>query len=309
MAFYRDHIQGFRLTPNLQQEVEKMLAPLARHGAESIVASLEAQGPTEGFGGMWEQSLRYSKELEQRGGEIEWETWTVTDPEGIERSREGGYGEPVYLPPLNNAIAASLSVSWTNSSPGSTRISLDIAGTGCRLEIEAHPDDIVDLKVLVLNVLRRFVDPDLLPAPATFKVFIGHGGDPQWKYLYKTLNSVEGMRAEAFESAERAGFHTLVVVDQMVRSSSVAVVVMTGEDTDATGQLRARENVVHEVGFCQGALGIQNTIVLLEEGVSEPSNIKGLTQIRFPRGALIDIEERIVKVLEERKQVFEYQQG
>jgi len=310
MAFFREYIDGFRLTPELRPEVERMLAPLARLGAERVVVGMEANGPTVGFEGMYEMGLQISRDLARDGGRVDWDTWTVTGLDGIERSREGGiYQEPLYLPPLDDARAASLCVSWTSNSPVQPKIAMDIFETGCRLEIQAHPDEIVDLKVRVLEVLNQFVDPELLPTPPTFKVFIGHGGDPQWKYLYKTLNNIEGTRAEAFESAERAGFHTLVVVDQMVRSSSVAIVVMTGEDTDARGQLRARENVVHEVGFCQGALGVENTIVLLEEGVSEPSNIKGLTQIRFPRGALIDVEARILEVVEQRRQIFEYQQG
>lgn len=58
---------------------------------------------------------------------------------------------------------------------------------------------------------------------------------------------------------------------------------MTGED-EVDGKLRARENVVHEVGLFQGRLGFGRAIVLLEEGCEEFSNIQGLGQIRFPKG-------------------------
>lgn len=71
--------------------------------------------------------------------------------------------------------------------------------------------------------------------------------------------------------------------------------------------LRARENVAHEIGFCQGALGIDRTIVVMEEGISEPSNITGLTQIRFSRGALIDVQDRIIEAIRQRQQAHAFE--
>jgi predicted nucleotide-binding protein len=120
------------------------------------------------------------------------------------------------------------------------------------------------------------------------------------------FSKVHGFAVEAFESSERAGIHTLFVVDQMIRSSSVALVVMTGEDEMADGSMRARENVVHEIGYCQGALGIDRTIILLEEGVSEPSNIAGLTQIRFAKNSLIDAHDKILKTLNLHKKAQDF---
>jgi len=70
----------------------------------------------------------------------------------------------------------------------------------------------------------------------------------------------------------------------MMKSSSFALLVMTGEDETAEGGFRARQNVVHEAGLFQGKLGFERAIVLLEEGVEEFSNIHGITQIRFKRG-------------------------
>jgi predicted nucleotide-binding protein len=186
-------------------------------------------------------------------------------------------------------------------------VTLDGSDLFCVATVEAPPNKIVAIADAVRAILVGAVDQERLSAAARpFKVFIGHGGDPQWKYLRRALRETHGFAVEAYESEERAGYHTLVVVEQMVKSSSVAVVVMTGEDLMTDGSLRSRENVVHEVGFCQGALGIDRTIVLLEENVSEPSNIAGLTQIRFKRGALIDVEDRIVEALRQRKNAHDY---
>src|SRR5947207_4522834 len=55
--------------------------------------------------------------------------------------------------------------------------------------------------------------------------------------------------------------------------------VMTGEDEQPDGKLRARENVIHEAGLFQGKLGFERAIVLLEDECEEFSNIHGLNQI------------------------------
>lgn len=61
---------------------------------------------------------------------------------------------------------------------------------------------------------------------------------------------------------------------------------MTGEDQTATGELNARQNVVHEVGLFQGALGFNRAIVLLEDGCTEFSNLSGIQQTRFTAGGI-----------------------
>ena len=70
---------------------------------------------------------------------------------------------------------------------------------------------------------------------------------------------------------------------------------MTGEDEQPCGELRARENVVHEAGLFQGRLGFKRAIVLLEDGCAKFSNNAGLVHISFPKNnikaALQDIRE------------------
>ncbi|KQQ65688.1 TIR domain-containing protein [Microbacterium sp. Leaf320] len=313
MATYRNFIYGVRLTEEATSRLKELLRPKAQRASELWLEDLNKPG--------WEQlvmpgardSMVRGAELDvERGGEsrLNWREWRVTGSDGIERSvSQSPFEQNAAAPRLDGARSARLLLELSDERGNLTKVSLDLMSAGCDLSIDTSDAEIESLVSMVTDLLNEYVDPALTPPPPAFKVFIGHGGDPQWKYLHRILNDSHGMVAEAFESAERAGFHTLVVVDQMVRSSSVAVVVMTGEDRDADGGLRARENVVHEVGFCQGALGIENTIVLLEDGVSEPSNITGLTQIRFRRGALIDVEDRIVEVLNQRRQVFEYRLG
>ena len=84
----------------------------------------------------------------------------------------------------------------------------------------------------------------------------------------------------------------------MLDSAAIAFLVMTAEDEQPDGNLRARMNVVHEAGLFQGRLGFYRAIILLEEGCEEFSNIKGLVQIRFPKGNIKAVFEEIRQVLE-----------
>lgn len=84
----------------------------------------------------------------------------------------------------------------------------------------------------------------------------------------------------------------------MLDSAAIAFVVMTAEDEQADGTIRARENVVHEAGLFQGRLGFTRAILLLEDGCGEFGNIHGLGQIRFPRGRIELAFDEVRRVLE-----------
>ena len=49
----------------------------------------------------------------------------------------------------------------------------------------------------------------------------------------------------------------------------MAFLVMTAEDEQPDGTLRARDNVIHEAGLFQDRLGFKRAIILLEEGCEE----------------------------------------
>lgn len=133
------------------------------------------------------------------------------------------------------------------------------------------------------------------PRP-TMKVFIGHGGDDKW-HAVRDIVDAAGYRTESFERDTRNGAHILGTVLDMVRSSDVAIIVMTGADS-VDGHLRARENVVHELGVAHAALGPRNTVIMLEEGVSEPSNISGTDQLRFANGDIYSSKDRLLLLLQ-----------
>ncbi len=101
----------------------------------------------------------------------------------------------------------------------------------------------------------------------------------------------------AYEVGARAGHTIRDILEEMLKSSSFAVLVMTGEDEGSDGERRARQNVIHELGLFQGRLGFARAIVLLEDGTEEFSNLHGIQQIRFGRGNIKETFGEVVATL------------
>jgi len=133
-------------------------------------------------------------------------------------------------------------------------------------------------------------------------VFIGHGHSGQWRDLKDHLQDKHGYKIEAYEVGARAGHAIRDILEDMMEKSSIAVLVLTGEDRDEDGNLHARENVIHELGLFQGRLGFPHAIILLEEGTSEFSNIHGVQQIRYSRN---NIKETFGEILATLKREFD----
>lgn len=147
----------------------------------------------------------------------------------------------------------------------------------------------------VMNIfVERAVDSRLPPLPAPPPppppvVFIGHGHSSQWRDLKDHLHDLHGYDIEHFEVGARAGHAVRDILELMLGRSTFAVLVMTGEDEMVSGQLRPRENVVHEAGLFQGRMGFHRAILAVEEGVQPFSNMDGIQQLRYSKGNIREI--------------------
>jgi predicted nucleotide-binding protein len=133
--------------------------------------------------------------------------------------------------------------------------------------------------------------PKPLPSPI---IFIGHGHNTMWRELKDHLQDKHNYRVEAYEVGARAGHVIRNILEEMLTRSSLAFLILTAEDETAEGGMRARQNVIHELGLFQGKLGFSRAIILLEEGTEQFSNIQGIEQIRFSKG---NIRETFGEVL------------
>lgn len=305
MAELYDSMMGVVLTTETLDRIKAVLAAMSARAAQKQLDAISAL--PKGEYGPWgnADNVAWSRERAEQGSDTKTNVRAEFD---AFTTRDG-----VVYPQARYVDLSRLDEGYTSAT-------VSIFGWDslvCRLEshskghlairLSGEESDITAMKPDVIAILNETVDWSTLESRLPpFKVFIGHGRDPQWKYLKRILEENHGFNVDAFEAVERAGYLTLTSIDMMVRASSVALVVMTGEDEMKDGSRRARENVVHEVGFCQGALGMQNTIILLEEGVSEFSNIAGMTQIRFPKHDLLSVEEKVVAALQQRREAHNF---
>ena len=130
--------------------------------------------------------------------------------------------------------------------------------------------------------------------PPKPKIFIGHGGSDQWRDLKDHLQDKHGYEIVSYETGSRAGHTIRDIIDELLKTSSFGILVMTGEDVMEDGKTRARQNVIHELGLFQGRLGFTKAIVLKENGTEEFSNIHGVQQIRYSKN---NIKETFGEVL------------
>ena len=141
------------------------------------------------------------------------------------------------------------------------------------LEVRANSE-------LKSNLVSKDRDPSERPG----RVFISHGRSPDWREVQVYIE--KDVKFETLELAQEPnkGRTVLQKLDEESNSCSFAVVVMTGDDDIGIGAPRARENVMHEIGYFQGKYGLANVCLLHEEGTNIPSNIHGLVYIPFPKG-------------------------
>jgi predicted nucleotide-binding protein len=155
------------------------------------------------------------------------------------------------------------------------------------IEVTARERRLVEA---VFDVFERNLSASALPEEEEPKneasIFIGHGRNKAWIDLKEHLHEKQGYEVSAYEIGARAGRAVRNVLEGMLDDNAFALLVMTAEDKMKDGKMRARQNVIHEVGLFQGRLGFDRAIVLIEEGTEKFSNIEGIEQIRFPRGGI-----------------------
>jgi hypothetical protein len=125
------------------------------------------------------------------------------------------------------------------------------------------------------------------PAKASpLTIFIGHGRNPVWRELKDHLHDLHDYSVEHYERVPTAGQIVWERLKTMLETSTMALLVLTGGDFvgDSKQIARARQNVIHELGLCQGRFGIDRALALVEEGIDLPSNMLGVDFISFKAG-------------------------
>lgn len=130
-------------------------------------------------------------------------------------------------------------------------------------------------------------------------VFVSHGHDEVAKLKVKDF-LVSRLGKAAIILSEQAS-KGLTVVEKLEAVSSrccFAIILLTKDDATRDGGMRARQNVIHEVGFFQGKYGREKVLLLCERGVEIFSNISGIVRVEYESGHIEEVFETIRVELE-----------
>lgn len=139
-------------------------------------------------------------------------------------------------------------------------------------------------QILEIRANSELEQPKANPSPRS--VFITHGNTDDWRKVQPYIE--KDCHLATIELAQEANAGATIIEKLFANAGRCdsAVIVWTGDDRDSNGTPRARENVMHEIGFFQGRYGRGRVILLHEEGVNVPSNLAGVVYSPFPRGGI-----------------------
>jgi len=143
------------------------------------------------------------------------------------------------------------------------------------------------------------------------RIFLGSSGQ-QEKLLKALTRGLEGVaRVEPWTTSFDPGTTTLQRLIDLSREVDFAAFVFAGDDwtSDAPdsdspepGQASPRDNVVFEAGLFGSALGLRRTFILHASGAKLPSDLLGLTTVRYEQGTTAaevrSINEKLRKAIE-----------
>jgi predicted nucleotide-binding protein len=135
--------------------------------------------------------------------------------------------------------------------------------------------------------------PDFSPFSSTARpsshtrIFIVHGHDtPRASMVAREVENATKSKATILWEQARRGRTLIELFERHAAEASYAIVILTPDDAvSARGQtgksLRARQNVIFELGYFYGALGRERVSILCSPGVEIPSDINGIGFISF----------------------------
>lgn len=147
-----------------------------------------------------------------------------------------------------------------------------------------HGGPITDLESLaeeIDGIVKDNRDFEVSVSDLRPRVFIGHGHASDWKQVANFVSNELGLVVEEYEKESVVGYTVTARLEQMLAKSSLAIIVMSPEDKQNGETLRARQNVVHEVGLFQGRLGFDKVIPLRHRSCEIFSNLSGINEIEY----------------------------
>ena len=148
-----------------------------------------------------------------------------------------------------------------------------------------------DLESKISYLKRLLHRSDLLEvSPKLVKsstdIFIVHGHDNALKNQVATTLSKLGLNPVILHEQVNAGMTIIEKLEEHINRAGFAIILLTADDKGNVRakeelNLRARQNVILELGYCLGRLGRNKVCPILAPGVEKPSDIDGIVYVSF----------------------------
>src|SRR5689334_14141321 len=142
------------------------------------------------------------------------------------------------------------------------------------------------------------------------RIFLGSSGQQEKLVQALTRGLQDIADVDPWTTVFNPGVSTLERLVELTREVDFAAFVFAQDDWTmrgatpeaASGEASPRDNVVFEAGLFGGALGIRRTFILHAEGSKLPSDLLGLTSVRYDPAAgpaeVREINEKLRKAIE-----------
>ena len=142
------------------------------------------------------------------------------------------------------------------------------------------------------------------------RIFLGSSGKQAKLVQALTRGLAEVAEVEPWTTVFNPGISTLDRLVELTREVDFAAFVFAHDDwtsgaTDATaqGQASPRDNVVFEAGLFGGALGMRRTFILHAKGAKLPTDLLGMTAVRYPEALtpadMREVNQKLRKAIED----------
>jgi len=147
-----------------------------------------------------------------------------------------------------------------------------------------------DLRETVGEVDRTPSATSFTPDPESRRVFVVHGHDHGKKETVARFLGQLDLEPIILHEQPDKGKTVIEKFEAHAADVQCAVVILTADDIVSSREepeqkeLRARQNVILELGFFVGKFGRERTFALVEDGVTLPSDIHGVIYIPIDNG-------------------------
>ena len=184
-----------------------------------------------------------------------------------------------------NKTSSSEIVMISSQSRGMTALVDEAYQSGARRFLDKNDEQFYSKMLTIVEEVREEMSES---------IFISHGHADVLKYQLKEfVREKLGKNPIVLSELPNNGMTIVEKLELASERCNKAIILLTADDRMADGNMRGRQNVIHEIGFFQGKYGRKNVILLCEDGVEPFSNISGIIYIRFDRNHFSEIFESL----------------